>query len=85
LAGVCLLGEEGVEASVLLARQQRGDLADDLVIGGVHRRGRHALDDADTGDDDTLAPHPLDQAVEQRAPVGHADRLRLKPGRQLGT
>ena len=84
LAGVRLLGQKCVEPSARLGRQKRGNVGDDFVVGGVHGRGRHALDDADAGYDDVSAPHLIDEPVKKCVSIGHAERLRFEPGRQLG-
>ncbi len=61
-----------------------GNVGDDFAVGGVHGRGRHALDDADAGYDDMSAPHLIEESAEKRVSIGHAERLHFEPGRQLG-
>jgi len=80
LADVRLLGQERVETSARLGRQKRGNVGDDFAVGGVHGRGRHALDDADAGYDDMSAPHLIEESAEKRVSIGHAERLHFEPG-----
>lgn len=73
------LGDKRVQSATGCGVETIIDIGDDPTFGHVHRLGRHALDDADAGDDDFAGTEFLKEPVQQNAPVGQAYSFRLQP------
>ena len=80
-----LIRQKGVQRQALRVRETGTDLGDHRRVGRMHRRGGHAFNHADAGNDDPLGAHPLDQPVEQNTAVSQTHRFARCPGGELAT
>ena len=76
---VRFFGDERVQSATGCRIETIVDIGDDPVFGRVHRLGRHALDDADAGNDDLAGAQFVDEPVQQNASIGQANCFGLQP------
>ena len=65
-------------------RAQARKVDDHGALGGQHRLGHHALNDADARNDDPTRARLVEKPLQNRRPIGQADGLPLEPDPEFG-